>query len=291
MSSAASFTEKLDEKSLAAFSAASKKKFSEQAQFFLNAFWDEFGSEAECIYNVAWEVFKMADMRTRSISYVHLYEEGSDLDFDMALYVFEQVCKFYSDGNSASVIPGIKGNDWKQQYPASVPAEMTAVHRKKEIRDKVDVNFDGRVSFLEYLLYQYNASPKDLMDRQTATGLPKEVLDAMAALEEVNKRVKEYETEKARLEEAANSNNGVGIKALRAKNELAQLLSGPLWEHINKALITAEAAVRIAQKKYGVSGGAPAPGSGAVRTNGTMWWLERDLRAKKEKYGPRKAAN
>jgi hypothetical protein len=32
---------------------------------------------------------------------------------------------------------------------------MTAIVRKKELREKVDVNFDGRIGFLEYLLYQY----------------------------------------------------------------------------------------------------------------------------------------
>lgn len=148
--------------------------------------------------------------------------------------------KFY-DG-SATVVSGLKGLQWKERYPSSVPAEMTAVHRKKELRDKVDVNFDGRVSLLEYLLYQYNASPKDLMDRQTTTGLPAEVLEAMAALDDVNKKVKAYEAEKARLEEIAEK--GTGIKSPRAKNELAQLTSGPLWEQINKALITAEAALR-----------------------------------------------
>jgi len=223
-------------------------------------------------------------MRWRNVTYVHMYEEGNDLDFDMSLYFFEQLNKFYDD-DASNVVIGQKGSAWKAKYAKSVPVEMTAVVRKKELRDKVDVNFDGRVSFLEYLLYQYNASPKDLMDRQTPSGLPAEVLAAMAALAEVNKRVKEYETEKARLEEIAAT--GSGIKSPKAKNELAQLLSGPLWEQINKALITAEAAVRIAQKKYG-AGGSNAGEGGAVRTSGTMWWLDRELRAKKEKYGPQK---
>jgi len=220
-------------------------------------------------------------MRWRNVTYVHLYEEGNDLDFDMGLYFFEQLVKFY-DEPKPIVLTGLVGPEVGKQYPKSTPKEMTAVVRKKELREKVDVNFDGRVSFLEYLLYQYEASPKDLMDRQTATGLPAEVLAAMAALEEVNKRVKAYETEKARLEEDAGP--GTGIKALKAKNELAQLLSGPLWEQINKALITAEAAVRIARRKYGAGG--EMSGSN-VRTSGTMWWLERELRAKQEKYGPR----
>lgn len=286
MAAAASFTEALDAKSLEAFSVACKKPFSEQAQFFLNAFWDESNDQAECIYSVAFDLIKRADMRCRNVTYVHMYEEGADLDFDMGLYFFEQLNKFYAeDANSSPpVIPGLKGCDWVKKYEKSVPEEQTAVVRKKELRDKVDVNFDGRVSFLEFLLYQYKASPKDLMDRQTpsSVSIPPEVAAAIAALAEVNKRVKEYETEKARLEDIAA--NGSGIKSPRAKNELAQLVSGPLWEQINKALITAEAAVRIAQRKYG-SGGVAV--EGAPRISGTMWWLDRELRTKKERYGPR----
>jgi len=162
---------------------------------------------------------------------------------------------------------------------------MTAIDRKKELREKVDVNFDGKMSFLEYLLYQFNASPKTLMDRSKGCELPEEVLAALRALEEVNKRVQAYEREKKRLEDESES--GTGIKALKAKNELAQLKCGPLWEDINKALITAEAAVRIASKKYGISPptGAPPGASTGPRTNGTMWWLQRELQEKKRLYG------
>jgi len=162
---------------------------------------------------------------------------------------------------------------------------MTAIQRKKELRERVDVNFDGKVSFLEYLLYQYGASPKTLMDRSKESGdLPEEVLAAMRALEEVNKRVNAYEAEKKRLED--DSEEGTGIKALKAKNELAQLKNSPLWSDINKALITAEAAVRLASKKYGIGvpSGIPGGGSGP-RTNGTMWWLQRELEQKKKLYG------
>lgn len=267
-----SFTEKLDPESLKAFNVATKKKFSEQAQFFLNAFWDEFGDQAEQIYSVAWEYIKKADMRVKGIQYIHLYEEGNELDFDMSLYMFEQLNRFYADSQNAS---------WVKNYPKSVPKEMTAIVRKQELREKVDVNFDGKMSLLEYLLYQYNASPKTLMERSMGSELPEEVLAAMRALEEVNRRVQAYETEKKRLEDESES--GSGIKALKAKNELAQLKNSPLWEEINKALITAEAAVRIASKKYGVT--AVGSGSSGVRTNGTMWWLDRELKAKKAKYG------
>jgi len=269
-----SFTEKLDPDSLKAFTEATKKKFADQATFFLNAFWDEFGDQAEFIYSVSWEQMKKADMRCRGIKYLHLYEEGNELDFDMSLYVYEQLTKFLEENPK-----------WSKDYPKSSPKEMTAIVRKQELREKVDINFNGKMSFLEFLLYQYNASPKTLMERSMGTEeLPPEVVEAMKALDEVNKRVNDYETEKRRLEDESEA--GTGIKALKAKNELAQLKVSPLWESINKALITAEAAVRIASKKYGVT---PPTGksntSNTVRTNGTMWWLNRELQAKKAKYG------
>jgi len=270
-----SIVEKLDPASLQAFNVATKKKFSEQAQFFLNAYWEEYGSDAEQIYSVAWEHMKMADMRVRGVKYIHIYEEGFDLDFDMSLYVFEQLNKFYETNPK-----------WAKEYPKSTPKDMTAIVRKKELREKVDVNFDGKMSFIEYLLYTYDASAKMLMERSMGCDeLPEEVLAAMRALEEVNKRVLAYETEKRRLEDEASGDSG--IKALKAKNELAQLKAGNLWAEINKALITAEAAVRIASKKYGVTPGAGSIGAGGgiVRTNGTMWWLQRELQHKKELYG------
>jgi len=33
-----------------------------------------------------------------------------------------------------------------------MPEMLTALVRKQELREKVDVDFDGRISFLEYLL-------------------------------------------------------------------------------------------------------------------------------------------
>jgi hypothetical protein len=269
-----SLTEKLDDESLKAFNVAVSKKFSEQAQFFLNAYWEEFSTYAESIYTVSWEHIKAADMRVKGVKYIHLYEEGNELNFDMGLYLFEQLGKFFDDPKNAK---------WKKDFPKIAPVEMTAIQRKKELREQVDVNFDGKVSFLEYLLYQFGASPKTLMERSKGGDLPEEVVAAMRALEEVNRRVNAYETEKRRLED---DSEGTGIKSLKAKNELAQLQNSTLWSEINKALITAEAAVRLASKKYGIGvpGSLPS-GSGGPRTNGTMWWLNRELEQKKKLYG------
>jgi len=284
-----SFVEKLDEKSLAVFNEATSKNSSSQCMFFMNAFWEEYGDQAEWIFAVSNQLFRMADMKAKGIMYVHLYEEGKDLDFDMGIYLFEQICKFWDEPNHEWYRGSVGLSNWASKHPnykdlfkKSQPQMMTSIARKKELKERVDVNFDGRVSMLEYLLYQYGASPKSLIERSMASpDMPEELRMALVALADVQKRVNEYEAEKHRLEEES---KGQGVKALAAKNMLAQLTSSPLWENINKALIIAEAKVRIAQKKYGKGGSAVAAGN-PMRNEGTLWWMARELQDKQEKYG------
>jgi len=275
-----SFVEKLDKESLDYFCAVCKKPFSEQAVAFLNAYWPEVHDDADFIFSVAWEMMKYADMNSKGIQYLYQYEEGADLDFDIGLYFYEQLCKFLDDPKNAH---------WKNDFPMSQPEMMTAIKRKTELREKVDVNFDGRISFLEYLLHQYRAvaNPADFCKRSMTGGDEHpEIRKARLALEEVNKRIRAYEAEKARLEKESEQ---PGVKGLRAKNLLAQLDSSPLAEELNQALITAEAAVRIATRKFGgQKGGAAAGGAGAPLTDGAIWWMNRDLQEKQTKYGKKK---
>jgi len=272
-----SFTEKLDAAALQYFSEVAKRPFEQQAVSFLNAYWAEVHSEAEFIYSVGWEIIKYADMHSKGISLIYKYDEGHDLDFDIGLYFYEQLCKYCDDPKHASQV---------NQYPRSKPTMMTAIKRKQELRDEVDVNFDGRISFLEYLLYQYKdvANPADFCFRSMNKDEHPEIRKARLALEEVNKRIRAYEEEKARL---TAESQGEGVKALGAKNMLAQIDSGPLKEELNKALITAEAAVRIATKKFG-SGGTHSGDDGAGASDGAIWWMNRDLEEKKKRYGPQK---
>jgi hypothetical protein len=269
-----SFTEKLDAESLAYFNEVAKKPFNQQAVAFLNAYWPEVGNQAEFIFTVSWEVIKYADMTHKGISLIHLYDEGTDLDFDMGLYFYEQLCKFCDDP---------KNRQWaSEQYAISQPTMMTAIKRKQELREKVDVNFDGRVSFLEYLLDQYSefANPADFCKRSMGHGDEHpEIRAARLALEEVNKKIKAYEAERYRLEQESKL---PGVKGLKAVNELAQLDSSPLAEQLRKALITAEAAVRIAVRKFGGQGGGGAAGG---PTEGALWWMSRDLEEKQKRYG------
>jgi len=270
-----SFTEKLDAESLKFFNQVAAKPFSQQAMAFLNAYWPEVNAEAEFIYSYAWEKIKYADMHFKGISLVYKYDEGNDLDFDMGLYFYEQLCKFCEDPKNASEM---------SKYTRSQPEMMTALKRKQELRERVDVNFDGRISFLEYLLYQYQdvANPADFCTRSMGHDEHPEITKARLALEEVNKRVRAYEEEKARLTEDSKL---PGVKGLAAVNLLAQLDASPIKEELNKALITAQAAVRIAQKKFGGQAGSSG---GAGSSAGSLWWLDRDLEEKKRRYGPQK---
>jgi len=276
---AKSFTEKLDPESLKYFNDVCKKSFSEQAVHFLNAYWPEIHTQAEFIFTVAWEVIKYADMHSKGISLVYKYDEGNELELNFGLYFYEKLCKFVEDPKNA---------EWTgEKFKISQPVMLTAIRRKQELREKVDVNFDGKISFLEYLLDQYQAfaNPSDFVVRAMKGGDEHpEIRKARLALEEVNKRIREYEAEKARLTELA---QGSGVKALTAKNQLAQLDASPLAEELNRALITAEAAVRMATKKFGGGGfGGGEAGTGCP-TDGAVWWMNRDLEEKKKKYGPK----
>jgi len=273
-----SFTEQLSQEALDYFNKVCALPFSQQAVSFLNAYWPEVHDQVDFIFHCSWEMMKYADMHSKGIMYLHQYEEGSDLDFDIGLYFYEQLCK-QLEGDM---------HEWSQSpFERSQPMMMTAIQRKKELREKVDVNFDGRVSFLEYLLYQYQdiANPADFCQRSMTQGDEHpEIRKARLALEEVNLRIREYEAERMRLEEEAKK---PGVAGLRAKNELAQIDSSPLWENLNAALIKAEAAVRIATRKYGGGGGGGGE-PGSQNSDGALWWMNKDLEEKKKRYGSKK---
>lgn len=285
-----SFTEKLEPEALEFFNTTCKKKHSEQAVAFLNAYWAEVGDQAEWIFSVTWEIMKKEDMDQRNISLLHLYEEGCDFDFDVGLKFYESMSRFCDDTKSMkwkNVVQEEKnwdGDQWNKSHTSI----MTALARKKLLREKVDVNFDGRITMLEFLLDQYSdcgVNPHDFIKRSMqAPDEHPEVKKARLALEAVNERIRAYEKKKYELTEASKL---PGVKGKMAINELAQLESGPLKEELNYALITAEAAVRRVNKLFGAGGvmSATENGGAAGPSDGAVWWLDRDLEAKQKRYG------
>lgn len=282
-----SFVEKLDAEALEFFNECCKKKHSEQAVAFLNAYWDEIGDQADFIFNVAWEIMKYVDMESQGISLIHKYTEGVEIELNIGLHFYELMCKNLDEDGPAEYA------EWRTEaYAKSQPTMMTAIKRKKQLREKVDVNFDGHISMLEYLLDQYSefgCKPDDFCQRSMkAPDEHPEITKARKLLEEVNERIRKFEEEKHKLEEASSL---PGVKGMRAKNELAQLLSSPLAEDLNTALIKAEAAVRRVQKLFGGSKGASSEdcaGATSGPTEGAVWWMNKDLEVKQKKYGKKK---
>jgi len=230
---------------------------------------------------------KYADMHTKGVSLIHLYDEGNDLDFNIGLYFYEKLC--------LKVLESPEGKIWREDplFAPSMPTMMTAIVRKQELREKVDVNFDGRISFLEYLLYQYRefCNPADFCERSMRTfeeGEHPEITKARLALEEVNAAIRAYEKEKNRLQEESKL---PGVRGLTAKHTFAQLAASPLAEKLNTSLIKAEAAVRRATRLFGdASSLTPAEISALRPTQGTVFWMNADLDVKKKLYGRKAVA-
>jgi len=241
---------------------------------------------------VAWKTMQAAEMEHKGIMYIHQYDEGKELDIDSSLRFFEMLCnRTLKERNHKEYF-----GEWEAslaQYKKSLPQMQTSIKRKRELRETVDANGNGKISFLEYLIYQYECDVKDLMSRVMSAPVVDEdeaIRLARLALEEVQRAIKAYEGEKQRLTTLSEDNGGKGIKALKAKNMLAQLDSSPIFEHLNTSLIKAEAALRRVTREAAARGGRPAgeqkAGENApMRTDGTMWWMARAIREAKEKYG------
>lgn len=274
------FVQKLDKEELAFFNSVVAQPFAQQGIAFLNAYWPKIGNQADYIFNVAYETFRETDMHYKGVQYVHLYEEGVRLEFNAALNMYERLCKKWDDEKNNKYLGD-------EVFDKSKPVMMTSLKRKKELKDKVDVNFDNHVSFMEYLLYQYKVPPNELVQTlMTAGDEPQEVIDARQALAEVTEAINALEKKRAKLEKQA---AGSGVKALAAKNQLAQMDSSPEAEKLTAMLITAEAKVRAVIKKYGGKTVDSSKGSYNIDSaKGARWWLKADLDQKKRKYGKKK---
>jgi len=290
---AEAFKQLLDADSIRVFEEACAKPYSEQATFFLNAYWVEYEDQAEAIYSLAWKTMEAAEMEAKGIMYVHQYDEGNELDIDTSLRFFEMLCnRSLKERNHKTLDP-----TWENDptYAKALPEMQTSIKRKRELKETVDVNGNGKICFLEYLIYQYKCDVKDLMSRVMCAPVADEdegIRLARLALEEVQRAIKAYESEKQRLTDLAESNGGKGIKALKAKNMLAQLDASPLKEHLNVSLIKAEAALRRVTREAKARGANIAAGGESkgdeptpMRTDGTMWWMGRTIAEAKAKYG------
>lgn len=283
-----SFKQQLGSEELAAFNAVAKTPFAEQAQAFLNAYWHECKGQADFIYNVAWPCFRASDMQFKGTEYIHKYKEGLSLDFDAGIHFFEQMCKDKTQTQDSKTQKKYPKKYWlDSEYKASWPTMKTSIVRKKEFKKKVDVNFDNHISFLEYLLYQYEdlgCKPQDFCEKIMSFGdEPVEVTKARIELNKLLEIIAKYEAKKAKLQKQAES-KGSSVKRNKAINMLAQIESSPLKLELNAQLITAQAKVRIALRTYGMKSTTPGGTKTAASTFGSAFWLKSGLDEANRKY-------
>eukprot|EP00457_Paulinella_chromatophora_P010034 gb/GEZN01010120.1/.p1 GENE.gb/GEZN01010120.1/~~gb/GEZN01010120.1/.p1 ORF type:complete len:237 (+),score=76.77 gb/GEZN01010120.1/:158-868(+) len=218
-----------------------KKGLEEQAQFFLNAFWEEWGEENK---ETVWRW--CAEM----------------MEIDLEAWQGEGKKKEdYKARDSLSL-------QWAMKMLEKQGKALSPIQYKKEFK-KIDVNFDGNMSLLEYALYESKRTLKQLMEApQTTTA---EVETCKKKLAEVQQKFKEHEDKKDKVRIKAQT--GTGLAALQAKQEwekIQQEDNGPL----EREMIKAENNLKKAQKKI------PPPA-------GTVWWEKRRVE-ESEKYGSKK---
>jgi len=195
----------------------------------LNAFWAECSGEAENVYKY-WQKIVALDTEKK--------KEGCDLDEFNAHRFLEQ------NGETKRV-----------------------VELRESLRE-IDKDFNKRMALIEFLLFRYKQTVKELLARPQGTN--EDLIKAQEALRTVNKEIEKIEAQKADLQEKSKA---PGVKGIQAKNLLDQLLNQDNTE-LNRDLLLAEAAVRKAQKQ----GGSAAAGA--------LWWVEREL-AEAKKYKPK----
>lgn len=211
------------------FAKFTSRKYSAQAQAFLNAYWDAHHEEAEKV----WKMCKIME----------------ELDTD-------------SGANGAEV------DEFKAHRFLEKLGETLTVIEFREVMRKVDVDFNRRMALIEYLIYRFEKTVAHFVEQPQGTN--EDLIRAQEALEVVKDEINKIERKKEELTAKA---EGAGVKAMTAKNELEQLLSRDPTD-LNRALLTAEAAVRRAAR------------SGATSNMGARWWQNRELEELKA-YKPR----
>jgi len=137
----------------------SKKKYNEQAQYFLNAFWNELQTNAEEVWNF-WVKFKDLDKQQFN-----------------ALVAAAKVTGDYIEATSLDEF-------WSHKYLENIGKTMSVVEFRTEFK-KIDANTDKRMGLVEFLLYHYKQSVRELLSRPQG-GDPAELAQAQKLLDEVS---------------------------------------------------------------------------------------------------------
>eukprot|EP00028_Trichosphaerium_sp_Am-I-7-wt_P012107 CAMPEP_0168523540 /NCGR_PEP_ID=MMETSP0405-20121227/10044_1 /TAXON_ID=498012 /ORGANISM="Trichosphaerium sp, Strain Am-I-7 wt" /LENGTH=220 /DNA_ID=CAMNT_0008545433 /DNA_START=158 /DNA_END=821 /DNA_ORIENTATION=+ len=166
---------------------------------------------------------------------------------------------------------GDEGSDLDEFNAHRFLEKIGTTKRVVELRDslrEIDMDFNKRMALVEYLLFRHKFKISVMLERPQGTN--EMLARAQQALKAVQTEIAKIEQKKKELQ--AKSAKG-GVRGNAAKNELEQLLSSDNTA-LNRAVLTAEAAVRKAAKMEGTA------------AQGSIWFMQRELEEAK-KYKPR----
>jgi len=225
------------------FLVLTRKKYEDQAKWFLNGFWKSVGEkESENIWNYTQ---KFIELDTRKA-------DGNELD-----------------------------EFWSHKFLETFDETLTVVALREQLK-KIDLDVNGKMALLEYLCFKFDKTVKQCVDApqggneelinaaqaklnevQTALAAQQKALDEQKvqeakvkqaeaelkdAIAELKAQEEAYTTKVKTLEAKANDTNAAVVAKNKAAAELAQLKAeDPL--PLRKAKITQEAALRRVEKE------------------------------------------
>jgi len=236
-------------------SVVERCNYSNQAVFFLNAFWAEHGADTVTFPK---SVFSVKD--------------GKEYDDAELLWKWvkelEKIDTKKDRGHSVDLMGGFR-------FLQALGEQRPAVQVKKEIL-AYDVDHDNRMSLLEYLLMKFGNSKvvtlEEMMKRPQGSNAALE--KAIKSLEEEMAKMEKRDLKIERLTKKAEDMSLKEVKRGIAAAELAVVLDEDLLG-MKTAIVKANAAVKRAKKSTEKIG------------QGKVWWAERVI-AEAQSYKPKR---
>jgi hypothetical protein len=124
--------------------------------------------------------------------------------------------------------------------------ETETVRALRDHLRSIDIDFNKKVAFIEYLLYKYKKNLKDLL-YPTGKASPEALAALEKAIEMYQKVLAERAAREKKMADLEKIASAGGVKGLAAKNELEQMRAADQLEQ-NRKEITAAASKRKAEK-------------------------------------------
>jgi len=189
----------------AAWSEIVTKKYADQAIWFLNGFWEELQPEAENVWKWV-ELFSQLDQEKKA--------EGCELD-----------------------------EFWSHKFLESLGETMTVIEMREKFRT-IDVDFNKRMSLIEFLSFRFKKSIQEVIDAPQG-GNQDEINAAQAAVEAAQKAVDDMIARLAEATRTAEESAAAAADAA-AKSEAANAAAEEATRTSDAANAAAEEATRAA---------------------------------------------